>query len=87
MYPSSSAGLPTWSSLKQKLLKSLKNKIETLADNDKNRLLSKYSGINNETNYWIAFERLKNALGQTTYRDTIRDTLQDSASRTVPVAY
>ncbi|MCF7911448.1 MAG: protein kinase [Candidatus Cloacimonetes bacterium] len=72
---SSPYGLPTWNELKEKLIKELDKKIENIDENDIEKLTKKKDGVLASPNNWIAFERLKKALGKTTYNSRIRELL------------
>jgi len=41
----------------------------------------------NEDNLWVAFRILKEALGATTYRESVRDILEPASNRDVPTSY
>ena len=88
---SAEAGLPTWSGLKEQLLKSLQEKIDKSdgsADCVEVKNLKKLASlISNEENNWRAFEHLKDSLGETTWRARIREILTPSSSVSPPTIY
>ena len=73
------AGLPTWQELKDELLRSLLDKIDSLDAaqdyGEVKKLKNSATLIENEENNWRAFGHLKNALGKTTWRVSIREIL------------
>lgn len=81
------AGLPTWANLRTRLQDALTNKANTLDQEAQKQLLSVAESIKKEQNNWIAFQRLKSALGSTTFRATIREALRLSASALIPEIY
>jgi serine/threonine protein kinase len=86
---SAPAGIPTWAGLKKHLLGILQEKIGFLEDSDKDKqkIVSMYEQISKDADYWRSFERLRSALGQTTYRDEIRAALVPATTASVPEIY
>ena len=85
--PSLGAGLPSWSQLKNELLKALVEKIDNL-DHQEGESFRNYARlINTEQNNWIAFEILRTGLGKTTWQSRIRELLDPSVSIETPLAY
>ena len=62
----------------------LKNKAESRPDPEKTRLMGQLSAAIAEKNYWIAFEILKTALGQTSYKAHVREVLAVADKAVVP---
>ncbi len=81
------AGLPTWSELKFSLLKVGEEKIKTVDPLDGNKIYKQIEVIRKTDNLWESFNRLKSFLGLTTYRDSIRESLKDTFSASIPKAY
>ena len=84
---STPAGLPTWHELKTRLLREFQDKIAGLSSDSAPKLLAMVDRIHNETNHWLAFQLLQQALGVSTYRSTIRNALRPAATVTCPNAY
>jgi len=83
---SAQAGLPTWTGLRDALIKSFENKAGTLTSEDREKILQQCKEIRAIKDNWVAFDRLKR-LGETTYRETIRESLKLAAKAPVPSAY
>lgn len=84
---SAEAGLPTWSELKETLLEALKERIEQLEESERGSLSRTLSNIQDEENNWQSFKQLRDALGTTTWRAVIRDSLSSSALKSPPSVY
>jgi serine/threonine protein kinase len=84
---SAQAGLPTWRGLVAVLMKSLENKAATLEAKDQENTLRQCKEIKTIKDNWLAIERLKRALGETSYRESIREALQPAAKVSIPSAY
>ena len=85
--PSVGAGLPSWSELKNELLKSLKEKIDNLDHLESKPLRKSAQDITREQSNWHSFERLRTALGRTTWQSRIRELLGPSDLIQSPSAY
>jgi serine/threonine protein kinase len=83
---SAAAGLPTWPALKEGLVAAGRAKAETMDQRAQDRRLSAINRAVIEPSPWIAFEILHKQLGQTSYRDTVRQAL-DSTAFEIPAAY
>ncbi len=81
------AGLPTWNGLRKTLTDALAESITTFDDSGKANLTAELGGITNEADAWVAFQRLENALGQTTFRELIREKLQTAPRIAPPQIY
>ena len=84
---SAGAGLPTWADLKTELVGRLRRKAHELKDADSAPLLAMADRAAREPNHWLAFHLLKTALGQSSYRATIREALRPAHSVPCPEAY
>lgn len=84
---SAEAGLPTWEQLKAELLDALYAKADQLNKEDGAKLRIAARGVSNQSNNWIAFDRLSNSLGRTTWRETVRRILDPSVSAPAPQIY
>jgi tRNA A-37 threonylcarbamoyl transferase component Bud32 len=78
------AKVPVWKDLRDRLCKTLENKANSIAAEDRPRLLAQHQFASAEPNYWVAFQVLKEALGSATYRETIRASLRGAESAPVP---
>ena len=83
---SAAAGLPTWPALKDALVTAGRAKAEAMDQHAQDRRLSAINKAVAEPSPWIAFEILHSQLGQTSYRDTVRQAL-DATAVQVPTAY
>lgn len=81
------AGLPLWKGLRDSLIEALDRKIATLDPKDAGSYSSKRQLIQTEQNYWVSFRLLKDALGETSYRESIRRSLQPADTAQIPAAY
>ena len=82
--PSIDAGLPSWTSLKEKLLEELEEKLNSTEGDSLREFVEL---IRNEQNNWRAFESLRNNLGKTTWQSRIRELLNPSPSIKTPLIY
>jgi serine/threonine protein kinase len=82
---SAACGLPTWEGLRVALIKALENKALTLHPDERDSSIKECNEIKSIKDNWLAFERLKHALGETTFRETIRDSLK--LAHTVPIPH
>ena len=85
--PSVEAGLPSWSSLKNELLKALAEKIANLDHQDGESLRNSAKLVRGEQNNWRAFQRLRQSLGSATWQSSIREALGPSTSAGTPSVY
>ena len=84
---SASVGLPIWKNLKAQLLTKLKAKAETFDEDSKNKILTIVGIADKEANNWVAFEIIKNALGDTSWKESIREILGAGAQIKIPEVY
>lgn len=84
---SAEAGLPGWVALKEHLLLGLRKKASTFDRVDEEKLLNEADAAESQGNPWIAFGMLRKSLGQTTYRDLVREPFKESPRVEVPEAY
>lgn len=84
---SATIGIPTWPLLKRRLIQALNNKGESLAPDDRAGLVRHVAAIIGQPNPWIAFEMLQKYLGDTTFRDTIREAVRKSDTAAPPASY
>src|SRR4051794_2691357 len=84
---SAAAGLPTWDRLRQRLVESLEAKAATMDSRDGKKLKAAADLARYEQNLWRAFEVLQGNLGQTTFRDEIRESLKAAPTAPIPSAY
>ena len=82
---SAEAQLPTWKQLKGRLVKALYDKAFRMRDSES--LVRAADTIKDMDNYWLSFERLKQNLGPTTYKDLIRESLLPASDVAVPETY
>ena len=85
--PSSEAGLPCWSGLKDELLNTLEAKAGNFDDPKGGDLRRTVQWVRTEQDNWRAFEGLRSALGKATWRSRIRELLGPSASIETPPVY
>ena len=84
---SAEVGLPTWRELRIVLMDSLAERISQLEQSERGSLQSTARVIEQEADNWVAFGLLRNALGNTTWRAIIRESLQMAASVRPPPLY
>jgi eukaryotic-like serine/threonine-protein kinase len=82
-----SAGLPTWSQLRQRLHSTLVDKAANSDTAERERYLTSLKKIEKFHNQWVAFQLLQKELGQTSYRAVIREALSKAATAPTPEAY
>ena len=85
--PSLEANLPSWSGLKDELLKSLQEKIDQLDREEVATLRMSAMLIRKDENHWRAFERLRTELGRTTWQWRIRQLLDPPVTAGTPSVY
>jgi len=83
---SAQANLPTWSALKQRIITVFENKANSMEEKDAKHLIQQCREIRSISDYWLSFQRLK-SLGDTTYRDTIRELLTSAPTCEIPKVY
>ena len=81
------AGLPLWSELREHLEHAADRKLVTFGDADRDRYQRELSNIKQETDFWVAFERLKRFLKKTSFKEEIRTALQPAESNPPPALY
>jgi NAD-dependent SIR2 family protein deacetylase len=82
------AGMPTWRELRERLNTALNDKLRTYSPEERKKVQDALmEAIFRERNPWRAFGMLQSALGQTSYRETIRAAFQRYASVDPPAAY
>ena len=81
------AGLPSWSQLKESLLEVLEGKAADLEHRDAEKLRKKAEVIRQQENLWVAFKMLRDNLGKTTYRESIRNEFASASTVEVPTVY
>lgn len=84
---SAEAGLPTWLGLETLLLETLDEKAIGLEPQDAEQVRRRAEAIRNQRNKWVAFKMLRDGLGATTYRETIRAAFSTAPKVDVPSAY
>ena len=84
---SAAAGLPTWPQLKSRLVTQLREKADTLTNDDAASVLDVADRADAEDNHWLAFQILQTHLGSSTYRSTIREALRLAPTAACPEAY
>ncbi len=80
------ANLPSWFELKKGVIDAFENKARSLAPDESDKLTQQCKEIKKVPDNWLAFQRLK-SLGETTYKDTMRELLRPSANCKIPKAY
>lgn len=81
------AGLPNWSGLRRKLEAEIDAKAHSLSALDAQELRRKLGLARRETNYWVAFQRLKKLLGRASYVASIREALSPALKAQPPTPY
>jgi hypothetical protein len=84
---SAPAGLPGWGALRDDLVLALENKVSSLRPSEAARLSAAVVSARSEDNLWVAFEILRLNLGQTTFRDEIKEALKLAATAGIPDGY
>ena len=84
---SSPAGLPSWAKLKEKLIIDLENKAFLFDEEVKRTLLKACENIEAEENPWVAFQRLRISLGETSFKESIREHLSIPKGAITPPQY
>ncbi|MFQ6026081.1 MAG: protein kinase [Dehalococcoidia bacterium] len=81
------ADLPTWVGLKSRLIQTLKGKARSMEEPDSTKLLRRAAVIETQHNNWLAFQMLRAELGRTTYQSTIRESMSNAITVTIPSIY
>lgn len=84
---SASAGLPTWTLLQRRLEAKLADKLSGQEGATDATTEQRLRGIRQESNPWVAFQRLQTELGLTTFREAIREVFAKAHSVDVPEVY
>ena len=84
---SAQVNLPTWKELIEILIDATEKKAHSFDVSGQESILRQCDDIRKLSDYWLAFERIKNIIGQTSYRDTIRNALSISPSADIPQTY
>jgi eukaryotic-like serine/threonine-protein kinase len=84
---SAPAGLPTWPGLKASLVAAVQNKASSLLVGDAQKLQREAGAIEQTKDFWVSFERLKVALGETSYREAVREALRPAVTAEAPSLY
>jgi hypothetical protein len=84
---SQSAGLPSWRELRNRVVDAARDKCRSLPPADAAMVVEKLTVAGSEPNHWIAIDILKSAIGDVTYRETVRDALRPAVTVRVPEAY
>jgi eukaryotic-like serine/threonine-protein kinase len=72
---SAAGGLPTWPALRHALNEQLAQKNQTFEPIERKRRETERNQIQQETNAWVAFERLRAALGPASYQQAVKQAL------------
>ena len=62
----------------------MKLKAETMDDKAKRYVRNRAARIQSQSNNWISFQMLKDALGETTFRQQIREELRPALTAQIP---
>jgi serine/threonine protein kinase len=84
---SAPAGIATWSILQRKLELQLQEKLESLSDINAAQKAMRLKNVRQEKNPWVAFYRLQNELGATSFREGVRAALARAVNASAPEAY
>jgi eukaryotic-like serine/threonine-protein kinase len=81
------AGLPTWSSLEEQLTETLERKAIGLEPADARSLEAQAKAIRKQADPWVSFKMLREGLGKTTYRETVREAFAAAPTVAIPDVY
>lgn len=81
-----SAGAPSWITLRDRLVSALRAKASAISE-DAEHLTLKAQAAENSKDLWVAFDIIKKAIGQASYRDTVREALLLATTARIPTAY
>ena len=84
---SAEAGLPTWMGLRAALMEALNERMEQLEPPEGAKLRRAAAAIQDEPSNWQAFQLLRTALGATTWRAIVRDSLLPHIAVNPPPLY
>jgi hypothetical protein len=84
---SASAKLPTWQSLRARLLQIGEEKLRTLDNPAQEVPKGLLQLAKSESSMWLAFEHLRRALGEATWVTSIRSMFDGAISATIPQIY
>ena len=84
---SAQVGLPTWGELRAALMNALAERVSQMDESERGSLQGTARAVEKETNNWRAFQMLRGALGSTTWRATIRQSLLMYTSVGLPPLY
>ena len=81
------AGLPTWPDMKSRLLRHLREKANKLIPAEAQLLKSAADRAEQEDNYWVSFQIIKDRLGSSSFRSAIREALNPASTTACPKPY
>ena len=84
---SAEVGLPTWVELRVALMEALSERMEQLEPKEGAKMRRAARVIQREGSNWLAFQLLRDALGATTWRAIVRDSLLHHAAVNPPPLY
>ena len=84
---SADADLPTWNGLEALLLQTLEEKAIGLEPSEADQIRRKVRTIRQQESTWISFKMLRDGLGATTYRESIRSAFAMAPKVDVPSVY
>jgi hypothetical protein len=84
---SAPTGLPGWGALRGRLVHALRNKAASLGSNQAAKLSAAATLAESEESLWVAFEILRRGLGETSFRDEVKDALKLAATVGIPDGY
>lgn len=84
---SAPAGIPAWAGLRKILEDALREKATHQNEKARDSIERQLPIISKKDDPWVAFQMLKDMLGDTTYKVTIRDSLAVGNSAEVPMSY
>lgn len=83
---SAPAQIPTWPALREQLCNRLSRQLDSLSDGGPAKR-ARLDLARVEENLWLAFEILRDTLGETSFREAIRGALKPADSAAIPEAY
>jgi len=84
---SKGAGLPSWEGLRDALISSWNEKIQSFEESDRALQLKKLENAEKSNNMWLSFQMIEEGLGHTTFRDVIREQLAEAPRANIPEVY
>ena len=84
---SRTSSIPDWNGLREGLLDIAEEKAMSLDEKSRDEIRHKIVAASEEPNNWAYFRKIRETLGDTTYKSAIRQYFSDSSTHPIPFSY